>query len=58
MSPRTSGSPSRRRGATPHRRSRRIDWAVFDRWLDRLVILAVLTALVVGGLALILSLIL
>lgn len=58
MSPRSSGSPSRRRGATPHRRSRRLDWTLLDRWLDRLVIFAVATALVVGGSALIVSLVL
>ncbi len=58
MSPRSPGSPSRRRGATPHRRSRRPDRAALDRWLDRLVVLAVLTALLVGGSALIVSLVL
>lgn len=58
MSPRSPGASSRRRGATPHHRPRRLDVAAFDRWLDRLVILAVLTALVVGGAALIVSLVL
>ena len=58
MSPRSPGSPSRRRGATPHRRSHRLDWTLLDRWLDRLVILAVITALLVGGAALIVSLVL
>lgn len=50
---------SRRRGATRHRRKtpggRRFD---FDRWLDRAVDVAVITALVVGGVALVLHLVL
>lgn len=49
--------PSRRlsRGAT--RRSRSPDVSKFDRWLNMLVSLFVVVALVVGGLALILTLI-
>ncbi|MFM9271467.1 hypothetical protein ACJ7V3_14620 [Halomonas elongata] len=51
----------KRTGATrryaPSRRSR-FDWACFDRWLDRIVTLAVITALLVGGTALILNLVL
>lgn len=51
--------PARRRGATRHRRktpsSSRLD---FDRWLDRAVDIAVITALVVGGVALVLHLVL
>ncbi|MBB3139579.1 hypothetical protein FHR96_000425 [Halomonas organivorans] len=37
---------------------RRFDWTGLDRWLDRLVALAVVTALVVGGSALVVSLVL
>lgn len=50
---------SRRRGATQRRRKtpsgRRFD---FDRWLDGAVDIAVITALVVGGVALVLHLVL
>lgn len=46
----------RRRGATRRRPSRRLSGAQFDRWLDRLVDVAVVVALVVGGAALILTL--
>ncbi|WP_136249046.1 hypothetical protein [Halomonas borealis] len=51
---------SRRRGATRRHRyaARRVDGTRFDRWLDRLVTLAVITALLVGGSALIVSLML
>ncbi|MFG6176879.1 hypothetical protein ACGTN6_06530 [Halomonas sp. THAF12] len=56
-SPRTR-PPTRRRGATRRRARRRFDWTGLDRWLDRLVALAVVTALVVGGSALIVSLVL
>jgi type IV secretory pathway VirB6-like protein len=38
--------------------ARRVDGTRFDRWLDRLVTLAVITALLVGGSALIVSLML
>lgn len=51
----------KRTGATRrHAPSRRLrcDWACFDRWLDRIVTLAVITALLVGGTALILHLVL
>ncbi|MCK2183936.1 hypothetical protein [Halomonas getboli] len=58
MSPRSPGAPSRRRGATPRRRPSGVDWRRFDRWLDRLVTVAVITALLVGGAALIVSLVL
>jgi len=47
-----------RRGATPRRQQRRLDWAVFDRWLDRVVGIAVIIALLVGGVALFLTLVL
>ncbi|GAA0622094.1 hypothetical protein GCM10009016_08480 [Halomonas beimenensis] len=53
-----SGPRPRRRGATRRRGRRRFDWARFDRWLDRLVTFAVVTALVVGGAALVVSLVL
>lgn len=50
---------TRRRGATQHRcktpSGRRFD---FDRWLDHAVDIAVITALVVGGVALVLHLVL
>ncbi len=36
----------------------RFDWSCFDRWLDRVVTLAVITALLVGGTALVLHLVL
>ncbi|MBF7054903.1 hypothetical protein IOC61_16510 [Halomonas sp. KAO] len=47
----------RRRGATRRRHSA-ARYTRFDRWLDRLVVLAVIIALVVGGSALIVSLVL
>lgn len=54
-----SGRGPARRGATLHRRpSRPGRPAGFDRWLDRAVDVAVITALVVGGVALILTLLL
>lgn len=51
---------SHARGATrrvPKRRKRRlpVKWATFDRWLDRLVTIAVVTAILVGVVALTLS---
>ncbi|MBB3192384.1 hypothetical protein [Halomonas cerina] len=55
---RTPGRGRPRRGATRRRPRRRLDWATFDRWLDRVVIVAVGIALIVGILALILSLLL
>lgn len=55
---RSSGPGRPRRGATRRRPRRHLDWATFDRWLDRVVIVAVGVALVVGILALILSLLL
>jgi hypothetical protein len=45
-----------RRGATPRRKSYRVDKAAFDRWLDRAVAIAVMTALLVSALALLLTL--
>ncbi|MEQ5803116.1 hypothetical protein [Halomonas sp. H10-9-1] len=45
----------RRRGATPRRESAP-DGVRFDRWLDRLVDIAVIIALLVGGTALVLTL--
>ncbi|CAM3355586.1 hypothetical protein [Halomonas lysinitropha] len=47
------GAP--RRGAT-RRRRRRFDWARFDRWLDRVVVVAVTIAVLVGIVALVLTL--
>ncbi|QFU03057.1 hypothetical protein FIU83_15525 [Halomonas sp. THAF5a] len=63
MFPMRTGRDARRRGATRRRARRRwggwrVDWHDVDRWLDRLVVLAVGVALVVGGLALILTLLL
>lgn len=46
----------RRRGASPRPKNKRSpspSSAAFDRWLDRVVILAVTVALLVGALALI-----
>ncbi|MDT8880628.1 hypothetical protein RSO68_14220 [Halomonas saccharevitans] len=56
-----TGRDSRRRGATRrHARRRwdwsRVDWTGFDRWLDRLVVVALSVALLVGGIALLLTL--
>jgi len=58
-----TGRDAPRRGATrrrPRRRGERarFDWAGFDRWLDRVVIVAVGVALLVGGTALLLTLLL
>ncbi|WP_416139459.1 hypothetical protein ACM26W_03370 [Halomonas sp. HK25] len=51
-----------RRGATRRRQPRRdiclFGGAKLDRWLDRLVDIAVIVALVVGGVALLLTLLL
>ncbi|MFC2990977.1 hypothetical protein [Halomonas tibetensis] len=53
-------APGPRRGATkrrqPGRRRRVPGGARIDRWLDRLVDIAVIVALVVGGVALLLTL--
>lgn len=49
---------TRGRGATQRRRVSRLGRFDFDRWLDRAVDIAVITALVVGGVALALHLIL
>ncbi|HSP58779.1 MAG TPA: hypothetical protein VLO12_10805 [Halomonas sp.] len=57
--PRVSVPPGPpRRGATRRRPSRRLGLARFDRWLDRLVDIAVITALLVGAVALVLHLLL
>lgn len=55
---RTPGRGRPRRGATRRRPRRRLNWATFDRWLDRVVVVAVGVALVVGILALALTLLL
>lgn len=47
-----------RRGATRRRPPRRLSMASIDRWLDRLVDIAVITALLVGTVALALHLLL
>ncbi|MBS9403809.1 hypothetical protein KG088_09215 [Halomonas sp. TRM85114] len=47
-----------RRGATRRRPARRRGLANFDRWLDRLVDIAVITAMLVGAVALALHLLL
>jgi hypothetical protein len=54
----TRTSSDRRRGATPRRRRLRFDPGAIDRWLDRLVVAAVITALVIGSVALALTLLL
>ncbi|MCE8035948.1 MAG: hypothetical protein LPK20_06950 [Halomonas sp.] len=46
------------RGATRRRQPRRRSQGGFDRWLDRAVDIAVVTALIVGGVALVLHLLL
>ncbi|MCE8012368.1 hypothetical protein HOP54_20375 [Halomonas daqingensis] len=46
------------RGATRRRQPRRRSPGGFDRWLDRAVDIAVITALAVGGVALLLHLLL
>ncbi|WP_164508626.1 hypothetical protein [Halomonas aestuarii] len=53
-----TGRDAPRRGATRRRSRRRLDWASIDRWLDRVVVVAVSVALLVGVLALVLSLVL
>lgn len=50
-----TGRDAPRRGATRRRPRRRLDWARFDRWLDRVVVVAVSVALLVGVLALVLT---
>lgn len=47
-----------RRGATRRRPPRRLSQMDIDRWLDRLVDVAVITALLVGAVALVLHLLL
>lgn len=54
-SPHTARGP-RRRGATRRQRPHRAVRSRFDRWLDRLVDVAVIVALLVGGVALLLTL--
>ncbi|GED23603.1 hypothetical protein [Halomonas halmophila] len=51
-------NPEKRSGATrrPPPRARR-DWSRFDRWLDDLVSWSVVTALLVGGLAVLVTLV-
>ena len=51
-----TGRGAPRRGATRRRQRRRRDWARFDRWLDRVVGVAVSIALLVGVMALVLTL--
>ncbi len=53
-----TGRGAPRRGATRRRQRRRLDWARFDRWLDRVVAVAVSIALLVGIVALVLTLLL
>ncbi|MDI5892452.1 MULTISPECIES: hypothetical protein [Halomonas] len=53
-----TGRGAPRRGATRRRQRRRLDWACFDRWLDRVVVVAVSIALLVGVVALVLTLLL
>lgn len=52
------GRGAHRRGATRRRQRCRLDWACFDRWLDRMVVVAVSIALLVGVVALTLTLLL
>jgi hypothetical protein len=61
MSSTRTGRNPPRRGATRRRARRRwsgfrFDWIGVDRWLDRLVVVAVSVALLVGGAALLLTL--
>ena len=54
-----SSPPARgatRRGPPSRRRRLTFNWVTFDRWLDRIVILAVVNAVTVGIVALALSL--
>jgi hypothetical protein len=53
-----SNHGSSRRGATRRRSPTRHRRVGFDRWLDRAVDVAVITALLVGGVALLLNLLL
>lgn len=53
-----SGRGSSRRGATRRRPPPRQSRGGFDHWLDRAVDIAVITALIVGGVALVLNLLL
>ncbi|WP_299233356.1 hypothetical protein [uncultured Halomonas sp.] len=55
MPPITVTDERRRRGATRRRHSA-ARYTRFDRWLDRVVDIAVIIALLVGGVALLLSL--
>ncbi|WP_165927488.1 hypothetical protein [Halomonas marinisediminis] len=55
MPPITVTGERRRRGATRRRHSA-ARYTRFDRWLDRVVDIAVIIALLVGGVALLLSL--
>ncbi|TDO07696.1 MULTISPECIES: hypothetical protein [Halomonas] len=56
MSLMRTGRGASRRGATRRRQRRRFDWSRFDRWLDRVVVAAVSIALLVGVVALVLTL--
>ncbi|WP_372612607.1 hypothetical protein [Halomonas sp.] len=53
-----TGRDSRRRGASRRRKPIFRDKARFDRWLDRLVDVAVIVALAVGAVALAMTLLL
>ncbi|EWH03136.1 hypothetical protein [Halomonas sp. BC04] len=53
-----SNRGSSRRGATRRRKFTRQRRRGFDHWLDRAVDIVVITALIVGGVALVLSLLL
>ncbi|MDR9440256.1 MAG: hypothetical protein RI841_12320, partial [Halomonas sp.] len=53
-----SGRDAPRRGASCRRQRCRFDRACFDRWLDRVVVVAVSIALLVGVVALVLTLLL
>ncbi|WP_181870037.1 hypothetical protein [Halomonas sp. DQ26W] len=58
MSPIGPNNGRYRRGATRRRPPPRQQRAGFDRWLDHAVDVAVITALMVGGVALVLNLLL